>query len=216
MSRYLTPLPGWLAQAIEQTLNRALELDEQGADRLKPLNGKWLKFELSGLQIDLWFSASEDGWQVLAEPPSSEAEDDTGEDQQTQAADTVIQGTPGALMGMAIPELDGPGSVKIEGDARLAQKFQQILKSLDPDWEAGISRYLGNMIGPQVYRMLVEASRFGRHAVRTSGEQVSHWLRDESGSVPNPEEWTAWRDQVDELREAVDRLESRDRRRRSS
>ena len=201
MARYRTPLPGWLATAIEQVLNRAIALDEQGADRLKPLRDRWLKFELSGLEIDLWFSADDRSMIVDAER------------HQDEQADTIIQGTPGALLGMAVPEMGGPGQVKIEGDARLAQQFQQLLKSLDPDWEAGISHYLGDFIGPQVYRMLIEASAFGRHAVKTSGEQFSHWLRDESGSVPNQEEWSDWRDQVDELREAVDRFESRVRRR---
>ena len=201
MARYRTPLPGWLATAIQKIVNRAIALDEVGVDRLKLLRDRWLKFELSGLEIDLWFSADDNGMIVDAE----RHEDDE--------ADTVIHGTPGALMGMAIPAMDTPGSsVKIEGDARLAQKFQQLLKSLDPDWEAGISHYLGDFIGPQVYRMLIEAGQFGQHAVKTSGEQVSHWLRNESGSVPNQEEWSDWRDQVDELREAVDRLESRVRR----
>lgn len=208
MSRYLTPLPGWLAAAIEHVINRAIELDEVGAERLQPLQQRWLKFELSGLEIDLWFSADEQGIVVNAERDEDDFDDNSDENQ----ADTIIHGTPGALIGMAIPEMDGPGRVKIEGDARLAQQFQQMLKNLDPDWEAGISQYLGDLIGPQVYRMLVEAGEFGRHAARTSGDQVSHWLRDESGSVPNREEWTDWRNQVDELREAVDRLESRLRR----
>ncbi|MEM1082093.1 MAG: SCP2 sterol-binding domain-containing protein [Pseudomonadota bacterium] len=205
MSRYRTPLPRWLAGAIEYTLNRAVELDEQGVGRVRPLMGRWLKFELSGIEIDLWFSATEDGLLVQAEPPTAEGDTPV-------APDTFVQGTPGALMGMAIPELDGPGTVKIEGDARLAQQFQHVLKGLEPDWEAGISQRLGPVLGPQVYRMLVDASRFGRHAAVTTGDQVGHWLRNESGSVPNQEEWVHWRDQVDQLREAVDRLDSRMRR----
>ena len=208
MARYRTPLPGWLATAIEQIINRTIALDELGVDRLKPLQDRWLKFELSGLEIDLWFSADESGMIVDAE----RHDDDCDNNQ----ADTVIHGTPGALLGMAIPEMEGPSQIRIEGDARLAQQFQQLLKNLDPDWEAGISHYLGDFIGPQVYRMLIEAGQFGRHAAKTSGEQVSHWLRDESGSVPNREEWAAWRNEVDELREAVDRFESRVRRRTSN
>ncbi|MEM7053602.1 MAG: SCP2 sterol-binding domain-containing protein [Pseudomonadota bacterium] len=201
MARYLTPLPGWLARSIQHVINRAVALDEMGTDQLKPLRERWLKFELSGMEIDLWFGADENGMIVDAE----QHEEDV--------PDTIIHGTPGALIGMAIPEMEGPSQIRIEGDARLAQQFQQLLKNLDPDWEAGISNYLGDLIGPQVYRMLVEAGRFGQHAVKTSGEQISHWLRDESGSVPNQEEWADWRDQVDDLREAVDRFESRVRRR---
>ena len=82
MSRYLTPLPGWLAAAIEYVINRAVELDEVGVDRLQPLQQRWLKFELSGLEIDLWFSADEQGMIVDAERHEDDCDhnsDDNGQ-----------------------------------------------------------------------------------------------------------------------------------------
>lgn len=197
MNRYLTPLPGVMATAAEHVVNRAVALDDDAARVLRPLEGRWLKFEFEGLALDLWVSAEDGRVRILAEPDED------------QTADTTIGGTPGALLAMAIPEFSGPGGVRIEGDARLAQQFQQAMKALDPDVEKGLTDYFGALLGPQMYRLLMDVTGFGRHAARTGGEQAAHWLRDESDLVPSPEEWESFSSGVDRLREAVDRFESR-------
>lgn len=205
MSRYITPLPGVMAAAIEFVLARALEFDDDSAAILAPLAGRWLKFEFDGPGIDLWFGADgNNGVRVLAEP-----------DDESTSPDTTISGTPGALLAMALPDFGDSGGVRIDGDARLAQQFQQLVKKLDPDIEKGLTEYFGELLGPQIHRLVREALVFGRHAASTGGGQVSRWLREESDLVPSPGEWREFRDGVDDLREAVDRLENRIRRRAS-
>ncbi|MDX1625627.1 MAG: SCP2 sterol-binding domain-containing protein [Wenzhouxiangellaceae bacterium] len=202
MSRYVTPLPGMLASTIEGVVARAVNLDTSAADALKPLEGRWLKFEVEGLGIDLWIGAEGARLRVLAEPEDEGIE-----------ADTVVRGNPGALLSMAVPAFSGPASVHIEGDATLAQKFQRAMARIDPDVEKGLTDVLGPLLGPQLYRVLVEATGFGREAVRAGEDQVARWLRDESELVPRPGEWAEFSDGVDRLRDAVDRLERRARRR---
>jgi len=204
MSRYVTPLPGMLAAAIEFVLAQAVSLDADPAARLQPLEGRWLKFALEGLQIDLWLSAEAERFRVLAEPEDEALE-----------PDTEISGSPGALLAMALPDFGTSSGVRIEGDAQLAQKFQQAVKALDPDLEKGLVDYFGELLGPQMYRITAEALAVARTTTTTGGEQVSRWLREESRFVPDPDEWREFRDGVDGLREAVDRLESRMRRRRA-
>lgn len=204
MSRYVTPLPGMLAGAIEFVLGQTSSLDADAAAKLQPLEGRWLKFALEGLQIDLWLSAEGERFRVLAEP-----------EEETLEPDTEISGSPGALLAMALPGFGASSGVRIEGDARLAQKFQQAVKALDPDIEKGLIDYFGELLGPQMYRITSEALKFAGQTASTSGDQVSRWLREESRFVPDPDEWREFRDGVDGLREAVDRLESRVRRRRA-
>jgi len=204
MSRYLTPFPGMLAAAIEFVLARAASLDADPAAKLQPLSGRWLKFALHGLEIDLWLTVEDERMRVLAEPEEHDLE-----------PDTEIAGTPGALLAMALPELGSSGGVRIEGDASLAQQFQQAVKALDPDVEQGLTDYFGDLLGPQMYRVVAQALDSARQTTRTGGDQVSRWLLEESRFVPAPGEWQEFRDGVDRLREAVDRLESRVRRRTS-
>lgn len=205
MGRYVTPLPGMMAAAIEFVLARATSLDTDPAAKLRPLSGRWLKFVLEGLNIDLWLTADGERIRVLAEPEESELQ-----------PDTEIAGSPGALLAMALPGFGSSDGVRIEGDARLAQQFQQAVKALDPDLEKGLADYFGELLGPQVYRVVTEALDLTRQTATTGGDQVSRWLREESRFVPAPGEWREFRDSVDHLREAVDRLESRVRRRQKS
>ena len=202
MARYVTPLPALLARACEQVANRAAALDPAAADHLAPLVGHWLKFELEGLGIDLWIGAEGDRLRVLAEPEHPDLQ-----------ADTTVSGTPGALLAMAVPDLSGPGGVRIEGDARLAQTFQQAMNRIDPDLEQGLADAFGPLIGPQMYRVVREAVDFGGQAARSGGDQFAHWLREDRDLVPAPGEWRAFRDGVDDLREAVDRFSGKVRRR---
>jgi ubiquinone biosynthesis protein UbiJ len=190
-----------LAGAIEFALSRAAALDDDAESRLGPLQGRWLKFELEGLGIGLWLSADGPEPIVLAEPDPKDRE-----------PDTEVAGTPAALLGMALPGLDTGGRVRVEGDARLAQQFQQAMRGLDPDIEKALTEYFGDVLGPQIYRLVRDTVEAGGTAARAGGEQISHWLREESGLTPSPAEWRDFRDGVDELREAVDRLESRVRR----
>jgi len=204
MGRYMTPLPGMLAAAIEFVLGQAASLDADPAAKLQPLEGRWLKFSLESLQIDLWLSAEGERMRVLAEP----------EDEHLKP-DAEISGSPGALLAMALPGFGSSSGVRIEGDARLAQQFQQTVKALDPDLEKGLIDYFGELLGPQIYRITTEALAFAGQTAGTGGDQVSRWLREESRFVPDPDEWREFHDGVDGLREAVDRLENRIRRRQA-
>ncbi len=202
MAGYLTPLPGLLAEACEQVANRAAALDPAAAEHLAPLEGRWLKFELEGLGIELWIGAEDECLRVRAEPEDDELE-----------ADTIVRGSPAALLAMAVPELGGSGGVHIAGDARLAQMFQQAMKRIDPDLEQGLTDVFGPLLGPQMFRVVREVTDFGRHAARTGRDQFTHWFREESDLVPALGEWRAFSESVDELREAVDRFEGKVRRR---
>jgi len=199
-SRYLTPLPGMLAAAIEQALARAIALDDQAAGRLEPLRDKLLRLELKGLGIDLYFRGRDGALAVSAEHDA--------------VVDTTISGTPLALLAMAVPDWRAPGSgVRIEGDAGTGQAFEKLLKQLDPDWEAVLVERFGPVVGHQLWRMLGETRAGARHASRTAAAQTARFLREESGLLVTREEVDAFVHEVDELREAADRLEARLRRR---
>ena len=196
MSRYRTPLPGMLAGAVKFALDRALALDPEAGRALAPLDGRWIKFDLQGLGIELWIGGDGDRLRVRAESEKAPA--------------AVMTGTPAAMLALLVPDADA-GGLRIEGDARVAQQFQEALRKLDPDVEQGLSEYLGPLLGPQMYRVFVELTGFGRQAAATGVDQVAHWLREESALVLTPGEWRSFSDGVDRLREAVDRLERKAR-----
>lgn len=199
-SRYLTPLPSMLASAVEHGITRAITLDDESSKRLAPLRDKLVRLELQGLGIDLYFRGREDGLGVSAE------DDDP--------PDTTISGTPLALLAMAVPDWRAPGSgVRIEGEAGTGQAFEKLLKQLDPDWEAIFVERFGAVVGHQLWRILRDAGAGARHVSTTAAEQTARFLREESGMLVSREEMGEFVHEVDELREAADRLEARLRRR---
>lgn len=199
MPRYLTPFPGLLAMAMQSAFNQAIALDREAIKRLKPLDGKAVKLVLDRVGIDLYFVGQGERLAVLAESE--------------QEPDTIIKGSPNALLAMAVPDWRAPGSgVRIEGDAGTAQALEKLFKHLDPDWEALLSQHLGEVIGHQVWRLLRDAGGMARHGASTAGDQVARYLREESGLLVTREEAELFNREVDELREAADRLEARLRR----
>lgn len=199
MGRYLTPLPGLLASTVEQALNQAIALDDQARPRLAAMANRRVKLVLTGIGIDLHFSGSVDRLKVEADSEES--------------ADTTITGSPGALLALAVPDWRATGSgVRIEGDAAAAQALEKLLRRLDPDWEAWLVERTGPIIGHNLWRLLNDAAGASQHVARTAADQVAHYLREESGLLVTREEIDSFVGEVDELREAVDRLESRLRR----
>ncbi|HSH27268.1 MAG TPA: SCP2 sterol-binding domain-containing protein, partial [Wenzhouxiangella sp.] len=161
---------------------------------------KQICLQLKGLGIDLYFHGREDGLGVSAECET--------------APDTTISGTPLALLAMAVPDWRAPGSgVRIEGDAGAGQAFEKLLKQLDPDWEAVFVERFGPVVGHQLWRMLADARAGARRASRTAADQTARFLREESGLLVTRQEVNDFVHEVDELREAADRLEAQLRRR---
>jgi ubiquinone biosynthesis protein UbiJ len=199
MGRYLTPLPGLLAVTIQGAFARAIALDEQAADRLAALDGNCVQLALEGVGIDLFFVGEGMRLRVLAE---TDAE-----------PDTTIRGTPSALLALAVPDWGASGSgVRIEGDAGTAQTLEKLLRRLDPDWERLMTDRFGEVVGHQLWRLTKDSLNLGRRSVDLASDQLGHYLREESGLLVTAAEVDQFTIEVDELREAVDRLESRLRR----
>lgn len=194
MSRYVTPLPGLLARSIERAIAQALSADAGSADRLPALDGRCIQLVLQGTGIDLFFIGQGNRLGVVAEsdlPP-----------------DTVIRGSPAALLAMAVPDwLDGNSGVRIEGDAGAAQALEKLLRRLDPDWEGLLTEQLGEVLGHQVWRLIRDSLAGSRRLAGVAGDQFGHYLREESGLLVTRAEAQAFTRDVDELREAVDRLD---------
>lgn len=200
MRQYRTPLPGLLARTLEHGLNRVIALDDNAAAQLAPLRGHSLCLKLEGLNIDLYIlgPAQADSAPALSVALDSE-----------RPVDTVIAGTPSALLAMAVPAWRRPGSgVRIEGDVGVAQAIEGLMRRLDPDWEALFVDTLGVVIGHQAWRLMRSSLTAGREMGTVAADQVGHFLREESDWVVTQKEGRQFSQAVDHLREATDRLEA--------
>ena len=194
MSRYITPFPGLLASAMDRAINQALAADTGARERLQALDQRCIQLDLSGLGINLYFIGQGERLQIVAETDLP--------------ADTIIRGSPAALLAMTAPDWFGNSSgVRIEGEVGAAQALEKLMRRLDPDWEGLLTEQLGEVLGHQVWRFLRDTVAGSRRLAGVAGDQFGHYLREESGLLPTRPEIEAFSRDVDELREAVDRLE---------
>ena len=101
------------------------------------------------------------------------------------------------------------GGLELEGDSAPLIELQQILATLDMDWEAPLVTTLGDVAGHQLAQMLRSAFAWGRQASASMSRQLEEFIHEEARlSPPRLEVEDFYRD-VRELEHACDRLQSR-------
>jgi ubiquinone biosynthesis protein UbiJ len=183
----------WLQAAI----NAGLAFDPEIKQKLKPMTGRVIRVRLRLIERELFLFPNEDGIDIRA--------DYDGE------ADTTLSGTPLALLKMGLSKQAAPmllkGEVSIEGDTRLGREFKKVLASLDIDWEELAARMIGDAPAHQLFKTLNGIRRWGEKSVRAVTDDVSEYLQEESRDVVSGPELNHFYQQVDELRDAVARIE---------
>jgi ubiquinone biosynthesis protein UbiJ len=186
----LKPLAGRL---LETALNRALSLDPETRAALAPLDGQRLQLHIESPPLAMELRV--DG-EALGEEP-----------------DLSVRAGIGALLGQ-LPFLKSSGAtpvgkVRISGDAELARQLQRLAEGFDPDWEQPFADALGPVIGPQV----AKAVRAGLREARVQGgafaKAGADYLTEESRDLVPKAEQQAFFDDVDALRDRVERLAAR-------
>lgn len=192
--------PGAVVLAgLERLVDAALRLDAATQRRLTELAGKVIHIECTTPAFDV-FLLPQPGRLALA-------------GQWHAPADARLSGSAdGFARLLASPDpaaelINGP--LAVYGDSQALQRLQRILRDLDIDWEAPLSRLLGDVAGHALGRTL----RRGARQVGYAGERVMaqgrDWLNEESELVANRWHVTRFCNDVDELAERVDRLEAR-------
>lgn len=200
MEGFKTPFPRLLAELLTHAINDMIRVDSgtNAIAKLALLNKRPVALCLTGVGIHLVFSAEDGRLSVKALPPE-------GFDASWVA--TTITGTPEALLAMAVPDWTmSTSGVRIEGDAQAAQALEQLMRQLDPDWEALWVERFGAVVGHQLHHLFKLAMQTGKELSATGLDQVSRYVREESGWLVDRTEFNAFSHAIDELQEGVDRL----------
>ena len=185
-----------ITTTIEEFGNRLLRLDPETLARLGELHGKVIRIEFVGPAKTLYILPSEAGLRLLAAHDA--------------APDVTLRGEPAVFARLALGgATTRAGELQISGDLELGQRFQQVLRALDIDWEEHLSRRVGDVLAHQLGRAARGARAWQAQAARTLGMDVSEYLQEESRILPTRGEVEAFLDAVDGLRAGADRLEQR-------
>jgi len=101
------------------------------------------------------------------------------------------------------------GKLEIIGDVGLAQQFQSIMKNIDLDWEEYLSHWLGDTMAHKLGNFLRDSIKFVSETRKTLALDVSEYLQYEKEVLPDHSEIVEFSDNVDELRNDIERLKVR-------
>lgn len=197
------PLAG---RALELALNQLLALDPDTRDAVRRLDGRHVVVRLAAPELALRLDVDGDRLRVGAVEGDAEA-------------DLSVRGTLAGLLAQ-LPLLQrsgasGTGRVRIEGDADLARQLQQLARGFDPDWQAPFVRVFGEVAGVQIADLLAGALRRADIAGRNLAGTTAEFLTEESRDLVGRNELEAFLDDVDALRDGVERVDARVRRLRT-
>lgn len=187
-------------RVLEAALNRALALDTETREALRSLDGRSVAVHLAAPPLALQLTVEGEALKV---GPVADGDE----------ADLSVRSTLGGLLGQ-LPFMreraDAPaGAMRIEGDAELARRLQQLAQRFDPDWQRPFTAVFGEVLGVQLANGIAAALRQARVVARQGSESLAEYLTEESRDVVPRAEQAAFHDDVDALRDDVERLASR-------
>ncbi len=191
------PLAG---RTLEAALNRALALDPDTRDGLRALDGRRVVLRIAAPPLALQVRVAGDRLEV---GPVDEAEE----------PDLGVRATLGGLLSQLpfFKRDDAPpvGKLRIEGDADLARRLQKLAARFDPDWQQPFAAVFGDVIGVQVANAIAGGLRHAREAAGAFAINAAEFVTEESRDVVARAELNAFHDDVDTLRDDVERMAAR-------
>ena len=192
-------------RALEAALNRALALDPDTRAGLVALDGQRVALQLEskrGALPPLALQIRVDGERLVVGPADADAEPDLG-----------VRATLGGLLGqlpfLRRDEAPPVGKVRLSGDAELARRLQRLAERFDPDWQRPFTTVFGDVIGVQIANVAAATLRQARAAGQALAESGAEFLTEESRDVVGKAELHAFYDDVDVVRDDVERLAAR-------
>lgn len=184
---------------LEAMINRYLSLDPEVTEKIAELEGRVIAVEITGINKTLYFLPHQAGMDVV--------------EKYDNEADTTLKGSPLALLKMSMSKDVAPlmlkGEVEIEGDVRLGRGFKKILSEMDVDWEEYMARIIGDASAHHLASFAKRIINWGRQAGNDVASDVSEYLQEESRDVVSKPELEMFYEDVDALRNQLDRCQAR-------
>jgi len=182
-----------VATSVVAFLNHLLEAAPWARDRLAPFAGQTWRVELTPLP-DLAFVVREDG--MLGSSDALEPH-------------LVVTLTPAALPALARRDETVVREMTFTGDAELAAALQYLARHLEWDVEEDLSRVVGDVAAHRIAGGARDFVAWQKEAAVRLGQNFAEYLTEEANVIAPQAEVAGFARAVDDLRDAVARLEKR-------
>jgi ubiquinone biosynthesis protein UbiJ len=192
----MTAPPAWLLTLLETVLNGVLRLQPDFLDQLNSqFQGKRIQLCLVGPQWVFVLQPSPAGIRITAATEST--------------ADLNLSLSPAAFFKLAQGEWASSPELEIHGDIQLARQLQMLVQDWDHDWEEWLAKAFGDIPAYHLSNMLRSGFDWSRTSADALQADVSEYLRYETKALPDHHRVQRYLQDVDNLRDAVERLDAR-------
>jgi ubiquinone biosynthesis accessory factor UbiJ len=194
------------AAAAEAVLNRSIAASTRATALARRLEGTALQIEIGGI-TRIRASVFAGRLALMTAEPAPVSSGDAA-----SRADAVISGSVPALLQLlkaGRPSEQNRQSVQITGDAEIANLYRELFAEARPDLEEELSRWIGDMPARRLSQMARSVRTWARRARHTAGENIAEYLQEEGRDLVTKTEAEEFLRGVDDVREAVDRIEAR-------
>jgi ubiquinone biosynthesis protein UbiJ len=187
-----------ILEQVAGLLNRNVAMSTRAQELAARLEGRSLALHVEGLSLKVRASVSS-GQVVLTTDTAAPAD--------ATVSGTLI--TLLALLGTDAGTRLRSTAVTIVGDAEVAEGFQDLMRAARPEFEEELSRYIGDVAAHQVGNFVRGAADWAGKAASTFAANIGEYLQEEGRDLVTRTEMDEFLRDVDELREAADRLAAR-------
>lgn len=187
-----------LLSPLEASLNRNIAASSAARALCARLHGKSLAIEIVGLPWALRLACAEERLHLSRDTDAP--------------ADARLAGSAIGLLNLAGARPDvavSGGSVRIVGDADVAQSFRELLKLARPELEEELSRHIGDVPAHWLGNLAKDLAGFGKRAADTLAMNIGEYLQEEGRDVPTRVELDEFTAGVEALNKAVARIDER-------
>lgn len=187
-----------LALTLETLLNQAIQFDQVNLPRLAKLSGKIIHIKLQGLNLDFFIFPNGEGLTIQSESD--------------KIADVTVSGAPFSLIALFFDKNALPAThpdIYIQGDIGTLQHLSDILRDVHLDWEEQLSRILGDIPAHKINKLFNQTQEYTQDRLRSFQANCNEYLQEELRLLPTATEVIYFMNQIDNLRDDIERLEKR-------
>ena len=123
--------------------------------------------------------------------------------------DVTIVATPGAMLRLAARDETAWQAVQASGDVDFAAAIDYVRRNIAWDYEEDLSRVFGDVAAHRIAGAVREIDRWGRTAALNLAQSFAEYATHERPMIASAPAVEAFARDVDETRDAVERLEKR-------
>lgn len=192
------PFEQLISALVESSLNSLISKSAQTPAALKKLNGKRLSVSVLQLPLNLVFCFQDGAVTALMGEHENDCHIEVSMFELDKLRDTS-----------QLTRLIKQEQLTIDGDLKVAQNFSSLINELNTDLGHTLSHFIGDVPAHKVERTVTVANKSFKNQLETLQSQLGNYVTNEKRIAVHPLEIEDFSDQVNQLRSAVSRLDTR-------